>query len=442
MSPKTQKLPEPEEATIESLSHEGRGVTHINGKTVFVDNALPGETVRLNYLRTRSKRDEAEAVDILQASPQRIEPFCPYFHACGGCSLQHMEPRAQIEFKQQVLVEQLRHIGGVEAGVLLEPLMGPVRGYRHKARLGVKYVFKKQRLLVGFREKRSSFVADIDECGVLHPAVGNLLPALKELIAGLSIYNRIPQIEVAVGDGHPALVIRHLQPLNESDLYNMRMFEREHGVTLYLQAGGPDTVAPLTPGDVGNSMFYRFDEEDLTLSFGPLEFIQINLAMNRVLVKRILSLLEPGESDSILDMFCGLGNFTLPLSQYVYRVTGVEGDAELVERAVRNAELNSVKNADFCLADLYQEELQASFLRQDYNKVLLDPPRSGAREILQRLDTRNVEKILYVSCNPATLARDAGILVHDKGFTLEKAGVMDMFPHTAHVESIALFRKG
>jgi len=441
MSGKKNRLPPPVEASIESLSHDGRGVTHINAKAVFVDNALPGETVRLNYLRTRSKRDEAEAVEVLTASPQRTEPFCPYFHMCGGCSLQHLDPDAQIRHKEQVLMDQCRRIGRVEPEEKLAPLAGPVRGYRHKARLGVKYVFKKERPLVGFREKRSSFIADIDECAVLHPAAGGLLPALKKLVAGLSIPDRIPQIEVAVGEERTTLVIRHLQPLNKSDLENLRLFESEQGITLYLQSGGSDTAAGLSPHGCEPGLFYRFEEEDLTLFFEPLNFVQINPAVNRKLLKRVFSLLQPNASDSVLDLFCGLGNFTLPLSRYVHYITGVEGESALVEKAVYNAEQNNINNAEFYRADLYQEDLQAAFLRRNYNKVLLDPPRSGAREILQRLAAGEVEKIVYVSCNPATLARDAGLLVHDKGFTLKKAGVADMFPHTAHVEAVALFER-
>ena len=441
MSRKKNRLPPPTTATIESLSHDGRGVTHINGKTVFVDYALAGETVRLQYLRSRSKRDEAEAVEVLEASPQRVEPFCLHFHACGGCSLQHLDPEAQVEHKQAVLLEQFRHIGRVQPGKVLKPQTGPHRGYRRRARLSVKYVFKKEKLLVGFREKRSPFVADLEHCGVLHPAVGNLLPALKNLIAGLTIYNRVPQIEAAVGDEQTALIIRHLQPLTEMDRDRLQTFEHEYGVTFYLQPGGPDSVVPLSPEENQGELFYRLGEDGVTLQFGPLDFTQVNFDMNRSLLQCILELLQPQADDTVLDLFCGLGNFTLSLARRVARVTGVEGDAGLVARAWRNAQFNGFANADFQQADLFTDNLQAAFLRRHHDKVLLDPPRSGAREILARLDCGSVDRIVYVSCNPATLARDAGILVHDKGFHLLKAGVVDMFPHTAHVESIALFKK-
>lgn len=440
MSGKKNKLPPPVEATIESLSHDGRGITRVNGKTVFVDNALPGERVRFRYLRRRSKRDEAVAEEILSASPDRIEPFCPHFHVCGGCSLQHMATDSQIRYKNQVLLEQFRHLGRVEPAHMHEPVTGPVRGYRRKARLSVKYVIRKERVLVGFREKHSSFIADIDGCGVLVPAAGELLPALKDLIAGLSIRDRIPQIEVSVGDENTVLVIRHLQPLDETDLENLRAFEEKHAVTLYLQSGGPDSLVPLSE-ETGKLLYYRFGDGGLSLSFEPLDFIQVNQDMNQVLLDRIREMLETTGNDRVLDLFCGIGNFTLPLSREVDRITGVEGESALVRKAGENARRNNIVNADFHQADLGENGLQASFLRQSYNKILLDPPRSGAREILQRLNYDAVEKIVYVSCNPATLARDAGLLVHEMGFQLTNAGVVDMFPHTAHVESIALFIK-
>ena len=440
-SRKKRQLPDPVVATIETLSHEGRGVVHLDGKTVFVDNALPGEQVRFRYLRRRSKRDEAAAEEIITPSPRRVAPFCGHYHVCGGCSLQHMEPAYQIEHKQRVLLEQLRHIGGVIPGEVLAPLTGPVRGYRRKARLGARYVFRKERVLVGFRERHSSFIADLDHCGVLHPAVGGLIPALKELLGGLSIRDRIPQIEAAVGEDAVILVLRHLAPLNPPDRARLGEFETQHGVRLWLQPGGPETAAPLTPGAGDACLSYGFDEEGITLRFLPLDFTQINFVVNRAMLGRIRELLQPAPGEAVLDLFCGLGNFTLPLSRHVQSITGVEGDAALVRRARDNAECNGIVNAEFLQADLSLETPPAGFPGNSYDKVLLDPPRAGAREILLGLDLAGVKRLVYVSCNPATLARDAGLLVQEKGMQLAAAGVMDMFPHTSHVESIALFER-
>ena len=441
MSSRKNRLPSPAVGVIESLSHEGRGVLHVNGKTVFVDNALPGETVRFRYLRRRSKRDEAEAVEILAPSPRRVTPFCAHFQACGGCSLQHMDPAYQIEHKQHVLLEQLRRMGGLEPREVLPPLTGPLQGYRRKARLGARYVFRKERVLVGFRERRGSFIADIEHCGVLHPSVAGLFPALKALLGELSIYDRIPQIEVAVGEGTTVLVLRHLAPLSPEDNEKLRVFEAQHGIRFWLQPGGPGSAAPLQPEADGNGLYYRFDDEDITLYFHPLDFTQVNFAMNRVMLKRILELLQPAADDMVLDLFCGLGNFSLPLARHVAGITGVEGDAALLQQARANAERNNINNARFLQADLYSEDLPGGFPGTNYDKVLLDPPRAGALAILQQLDLSAVKKLVYVSCNPATFAMDAGVLVREKGLTLIAAGIMDMFPHTSHVESIALFER-
>jgi 23S rRNA (uracil1939-C5)-methyltransferase len=438
MSRKKNRLPAPVVATIETLSHEGRGVVRLDGKTVFVDHALPGETVRFRYLRRRSKRDEAEAVEILNPSPRRVAPFCNHFHACGGCSLQHLAPEYQIEHKLNVLLEQLRHIGRVEPREVLPPLTGPVQGYRRKARLGTRYVFRKERVLVGFRERHSSFIADMDCCDVLHPAVGGLLPALKALLGGLSIRDRVPQIEAAVGEDGAVLVLRHLTPLTREDREKLLAFETRYGVRLWQQPGGPETAAPLSSEGGNGDLSYGFDEEGITLFFHPLDFTQINFAVNRAMLQRIRELLQPGPGDAVLDLFCGLGNFTLPLARRVDRITGLEGDEALVRRARDNAERNGITNAEFRQTDLSQGQ-PAEMADRGYDKVLLDPPRTGAREILQSLDLAGVKRLVYISCNPATLARDAGILVYERGLRLAAAGVMDMFPHTSHVESVALF---
>ena len=439
--PKRRKrpLPDPVEIKIDSLSHDGRGIARLDGKKIFIDNALPGETVRFKYLRRRSRYDEGEAIEIIAPSADRVQPLCRHFSVCGGCSLQHMAPERQIQYKQEVLLEQLQHIGKVQPQRLLPPLTGPVRGYRHKARMGVKYVIKKDKVLVGFREKRSAFIADIDRCEVLHPAAGTLLPALKALITELEAYDAVPQIEIAVDDSSTVLVLRCLRGLTPDDAAKLRAFEQRHNVIFYLQPGGEDSIVPLRERQEP-VLSYRPDS-DIEIRFSPLDFTQVNMAMNRALVGRVLEVMEPDKQDTVLDLFCGLGNFTLPLAKAVNRITGIEAADKLVERARANAAYNRIINAGFRQADLYRLEGELSFLDGGYNKILLDPPRSGAREVIERLPVKPIRKLVYVSCNPATLARDAGILVNDRGFELASAGVMDMFPHTSHVESIAVFEK-
>ncbi len=442
MSRRRKSLPqEPVQARIESLSHEGRGIARINGKTVFVEGALPDETVRFRYLNRRSRYDEAIVVELLDASAHRTEPGCPHFAVCGGCSLQHMHSGFQLRHKEQVLLEQLQHMGRVQPAAVLPPLSGPVWGYRHKARLGVRYVEKKARVLVGFREKHKPYIADLGSCAVLHPSAGNLLEALKDLIGGLSIYNRIPQIEVAVGDTLTAMVIRHLAGFSTDDTGKLQRFETDHAVRIYLQGDDIESVVPLSGEDTPGPG-YLIASHDIHIDFAPLDFTQINFSLNRHMIDRVIELLVPGKDDKILDLFCGLGNFTLPLARYAGHVTGVEGSARLVEKARGNAIKNNLPNTAFHQADLYTQDLQAVFLSARYDKVLMDPPRSGAREIIEHMDFQGVGRLLYVSCNPSTLGRDAGILVHNKGYRLASAGVVDMFPHTVHVESMALFVRG
>ena len=425
-------------ADIESLSHEGRGIAHIEGKTVFIENALPGEQVEFKYVSKRAKFDEGVAENIITADAQRIEPECQYFGYCGGCSLQHMKPEAQLAHKQSVLLEQFTHLGNVEPETVLPPLEGPSFGYRHKARLAAKHVIKKEKVLVGFREKRSPYVADITECKVLHPNVGLKFEALQKLIEGLSILNQIPQIEAAVSDNGTALVFRHLADFNEEDIAKLEAFEEEHQLELFLQPGGYDSVHRLKK-DENEELFYKLDDHDITIYFKPVDFTQINVDINQKMINLAIELLEPNKDENILDLFCGVGNFTLPLARKAKSVVGIEGDKGLVERAKNNAIKNNIDNVDFYAADLADLEKSNEFMKGSYDKILLDPARTGAKEILEALNTKNVKRIVYVSCNPATLARDAGILVNEKGFKLTKAGVMDMFPHTTHVESIALF---
>ena len=427
-------------ASIESLSHEGRGVTHVDDKVVFIDNALPDEEVEFQYVSTRAKFAEGVTENVIKANEQRIEPGCEYFGYCGGCSLQHMSAEAQIEHKQSVLLEQFQHLGNVNPKTVMPPITGPVFGYRHKARLGVKYVLKKERVLVGFREKRSPFIADIKHCEVLHPEVGHKIADLQELIENLSIKEQIPQLEVAVSDNGIALVMRHLAEFTEDDIAQLKAFEQKHNFKFYLQPGGYETVHRLEESD-NSELFYRLEDYDLNIYFQPIDFTQINVEINQQMINRALELLEVNENDDVLDLFCGVGNFTLPLSRKAKSVVGVEGDEGLVERAKHNAEMNNINNAEFYAADLADFDQDYDFMKKSYNKILLDPARTGAKEIISALNTKNVERIVYVSCNPATLARDAGILVNEKKFKLKQAGVMDMFPHTAHVESIAVFVK-
>jgi len=440
MGKRTQRkrLPEPVSGvTIESLGHDGRGVTHIEGKAVFIDGALPGEVVDFEYLTSRKKFDEGRVTHVQQASPDRVEPKCPHFGLCGGCSLQHMEAGAQIRAKQQVLLDNLRHIGKVEPETVLPPLTGQIWGYRTKGRLGAKDVIKKGRVLVGFREKRSSYVADLARCEVLHPSVGEKFAALAALIEQLDAKARIPQIEVAVADATTALVFRHLDPLTDGDLEKLKQFATDNNFRIYLQAAGPDSVQPLLPED--SSLSYRLAAQDIEIHFRPTDFTQINTGINEQMIARVLELLALDKSDKVLDLFCGLGNFTLPMARQAGLVVGVEGESGLVSRARENAVLNGIENATFHTANLMDDHIESSWVGEGYSKVLLDPPRSGAAEVLDMLGNVGPKRIVYVSCHPGSLARDAGILVNEKGYRLLAAGVMDMFPHTAHVESIALF---
>lgn len=434
------RLPEGEfEAEISGMTHDGRGVARIDGKATFIHGALPGETVRFRYTGRRRSHDEGLAVDVLSAAPERVQPRCSKFGICGGCSLQHLDPSAQIDAKQGQLLDNLRQLGKVEPERLLPPLVNDSPwGYRRKARLGVRDVARKGRVLVGFRERGSSFVTDVDKCHVLHPRVGERLPALSMLIESLSISRHLPQIEMAMDDERCVLILRVLEPLSGEDEQRLNEFQAANDVVFYVQPGGPDTVVPLRDGV---ELHYRLPDDDVTLSFLPGDFTQVNTDINRKMIGRALQLLEPGRHDAVLDLFCGIGNFTLPIARHAGTVVGVEGDAGLVARARGNAERNAIDNAEFFTADLYGELPAEPWTARSFNKALLDPPRSGAVQVLPLLARLGVGRIVYVSCYPGTLARDAGELVRQHGYRLVSAGVMDMFPHTAHVESIALFEK-
>ncbi|MDH3636925.1 MAG: 23S rRNA (uracil(1939)-C(5))-methyltransferase RlmD [Gammaproteobacteria bacterium] len=423
---------------VDGLNDDGLGVARVDGKVVFIDNALPGETVRYRPQRRRRRYDTGQAVEWIERSPERVTPRCEYFGVCGGCAMQHLAAEAQIEYKQQHLLDSLHRIGGVEPDRELPPLVGPVWGYRRKARLGIRYVPKKGGVLLGFREKRKSYITSLDHCDVLDPTIAQLLVPLRQLIAALSCYDRLPQVEIAVGDDDRALVFRHLLLLTDADRAHLEAFAHKHNVQVYVQSGNLESVRPLWPTNP-NLLTYALDEFHVTNRFAPTDFIQVNADLNRDLVRVAVDWLAPTRDEQVLDLFCGIGNFTLPLARRAGRVTGVEGAAALIDRARDNARHNGLANVNFEVADLGEPGLTAMWLKVHYAKILLDPPRSGAIEVLKRIPALCPERIVYVSCNPQTLARDAELLVRKSGFRLLAAGVIDMFPHTAHVESMAVF---
>lgn len=433
-----QTLPaDPVELQITALSHDGRGIGRIEGKTVFVDSALPSETVKFVYTQKRGKFDEGRTVEVLQPSVERVQPQCAQAHLCGGCSLQHMEPQAQIAMKQGVLMEQLQHFGELQPEEVLAPLTGPIYGYRRKARLGVKYVAKKESVLVGFREKRNSFLAEIDQCHVLAEEVGLKFPELKQLVMSLQARSTLPQIEVAKGDDAVAIIVRHMEPLTDQDQAAILSFCQQHNLQLYLQPGGNDTVHKVWPEGEAR-LSYGLPEFGLNMKFHPTDFTQVNQDINQDMIRMAMDFMDIQPGERILDLFCGLGNFTLPLATKAAEVVGVEGDDAMVVRGRENAEHNGLNNVSFYGADLTKPFDDQPWGRGGFDKILIDPPRSGALEIVTKMTVFKPKRIVYVSCNPATLARDAGEL-KKQGYKLLKAGVMDMFPHTTHVESIAVF---
>jgi len=438
---RVKKLPDsPVECVIEGLTTEGRGLVHINDKVVFVDGALGNEKVLIEYTASTSKFDEAKVLEVIEASADRVSPPCQHADICGGCSLQHLDTQKQIENKQASLIESLKYIGKVEAESLLPAITGPVVGYRYKARLGVRYVAKKEKVLVGFREKRSNFLALIEQCEVLHARVGHKLSALSDLIYGMEARDQIPQIEVAIDDANVVLVFRHLEALSASDLSRLVDFAKEENFVVMLQSGGPATVTSLWPEEF-RYLSYQLNDQNLEFKFEANDFTQVNPDINQKMINRVIDLMELQADENVLDLFCGLGNFTLPLAQKALHVTGIEGNQELVNKANDNAVLNNISNTEFFAVDLSAKLDGQRWLNQRYDKILLDPPRSGAMEMIHYLGKLGAKRIVYVSCQPTTLARDAGALVNEYGYRLLSAGVMDMFPHTAHVESIAVFEK-
>lgn len=446
-------------ARIESLDQEGRGVTHVDGKAIFVDGALANEMVTFKSHIIKPSYEVANVVEVLKQSPLRVTPKCPHFGVCGGCKLQHLEPSAQVAAKQRLLENDFHHIGKVKPTNMLPPLYGPTWGYRHKARLSVKYVEKKQRVLVGFNEKATRYVSDMNSCEVLVPAVSALIAPLQALIYKLSLRDKIPQIELAVGeadlknglepdelndDGAQSVIVlifRIMAGLTSEDETLFKQFADAHGVQVWTQTKGPDTIQPFYTLH-GAPLKYSLPEFDLTYPFKPNEFTQVNPHINQVMIRRAMQLLRPQAGDKIADFFCGIGNFTLPIARSGAQVLGLEGLANLVERANESAQLNQIKQVKFGVADLFKMTESSLAELGHFDKWLIDPPRDGAFELVKAITPCTAPAVIvYVSCNPATLARDAGVLVNEKGYQLSAAGVINMFPHTAHVESIALFER-
>lgn len=428
-------------ALVESLDHDGRGVAHVEGKTVFIDGALPGEQVEYSVYRKRPTYDQAQVSRILRPSAQRVTPRCPHFGVCGGCSMQHLDSTAQTAAKQRVMEDALWHLGRLRPDTIFPAIHGPFWGYRYRARIGVRLVPKKGGVLVGFHERRSSYIADMRSCEVLPRSISELLPKLRELVGKLSIPDRLPQIEIAVGEGVTVLVFRNLLPLTTDDNAHLAAFGDAHGVQIWLQPGGPDTVQRLHPQDAPG-LRYTLPEFGLSLDFLPNDFTQVNVAINRLLIRRALHLLDPQPGERIADLFCGLGNFSLPIARRGARVVGVEGSQTLVARAGDNARRNGLESAcEFHAANLFEATEDSLAALGPLDKILIDPPREGAIAVVKALGPTAPGRIVYVSCNPATLARDAAVLVHEKGYRLKGAGIANMFPQTSHVESIALFER-
>ena len=430
-------------ATIEAVDLEGRGVIHIDGRTVFVDGALPGEEVEYSIYRERPSYALARLERVIRPSAQRVEPKCPWFGTCGGCSMQHLDSTAQAAIKQRVLEDELWNVGKLRAETIFPPIHGPSWGYRYRARIGARLVPKKGGVLVGFRERKSSYIADMTSCEILPPHVSEMLPRLRELIGGLSRPDRIPQIELAIGDNDvTVLVFRHLEPLTEADEAQLIAFSDAHGVQVWTQSKGPDTVQRLHPKEAPG-LSYTLPEFDVRMDFHPTDFTQVNVAINRLLMRRAMQLLDPQPGERVGDLFCGLGNFSLPIARSGATVVGVEGSEGLVARAGENARANGLaEHSEFHAANLFEVTEDSLAALGPFDKMLIDPPRDGAIAVIKGLSARQLpQRIVYVSCNPSTLARDAAVLVHEKGYVLRGAGIANMFPQTSHVESIAVFEQ-
>ena len=440
----------PEWLSVESLDLEAQGVAHnLEGKVVFIEDALPGEEVQVRVNRRKNNWEQASMTAMRRESSQRVRPRCAHFGTCGGCKMQHLHVGAQVATKQRALEDALWHLGKVKSEQMLRPIEGPAWGYRYRARLSVRFVAKKGKVLVGFHERKSSFVADMDSCEVLPAAMSAMLVPLRELVASMDQRDQLPQIELAMGDDVTALVLRHLAPLSEADLDSLRAFGANHAVQWWLQSKGPDSVCRLDDG--GAALAYALPEFGITMPFKPTDFTQVNPHINRVLVTRALRLLDPQPNERVIDWFCGLGNFTLPIATKAREVLGVEGSEVLVQRSRENAALNGLADrAQFAARNLFELGVPDLAAYGQAHKWLVDPPREGAFALAKALADVSADaslapvftlptRIVYVSCNPATLARDAGLLVHQAGYRCSAAGAVNMFPHTAHVESLAVF---
>lgn len=426
------------ELAITGLSHDGRGIARLDEKIIFVHGALPQETVKAQITHTHAKFNQAKTVEVVIPSSERTLPPCAHFGLCGGCQWQHVSRDLQIAHKQTLLSEQLAQ-AQVHADHWLPPLVGPEIGYRYKARLGVKFVEKKNTVLVGFREQKSNKIAILDACSVLHPRVGSQIAKLRQCIAGLAIKEDIAQIEVAVGLDEIALVFRHLTPIPLEDKNKLIDFCKQNAFSCYLQPDGVDSVHCVWPMKASNDLTYKLDDQNLEFKFHPLDFIQVNPNMNQQMINQALRLVAPTQEDIILDLFCGLGNFSLSMAKFAQKVVGVEGTQKMVERAMQNAQRNQLENTEFYAFDLTKDVKSQVWASYPYSVLVLDPPRSGALEIVSNADLCKTRRILYISCNPATFVRDAAILQNQHGYQLEQVGVMDMFTHTAHVETMGLF---
>ncbi|MDB5887585.1 MAG: rRNA ((1939)-C(5))-methyltransferase RlmD [Rhodocyclales bacterium] len=428
-------------ATIESLDHEGRGVAHVDGKVIFIEGALPGEKVEYSSYRKRASFEQATMTRVVKASAQRATPRCKFFGTCGGCSMQHAELGAQVAAKQRVMEDALKHIGKVPVDSIYPAIYGPSWGYRFRARISVRRVPGKGGVLIGFHEKKSSYIADITSCEILPSHISALLVPLRGLIESLSAPDRIPQIEIAVGDDRTVLVLRNLQLFTAADVAALLAFGEFNAISIWQQPGGPDTVRPLR-ADESEFLHYTLPEFDLSLKFRPTDFTQVNVHINRLLIRRAMQLLDPQPGERIADLFCGLGNFTLPIARSGATAVGVEGSAALVQRAEENAAVNGLsERTEFQVSNLFEATPESLQALGPVDKILIDPPREGAIAVVNALNENSPRRIVYVSCNPATLARDAAVLWHQKGYVMRGAGVANMFPHTSHVESIALFER-
>ncbi|MEM1244225.1 MAG: 23S rRNA (uracil(1939)-C(5))-methyltransferase RlmD [Pseudomonadota bacterium] len=426
---------------IENLSHDGRGICHIDGKITFVANALPSEIVELKIIKRKNKFNEAIANKINSSSVDRVTPKCDFYTLCGGCSLQHLAPKAQILHKQKALLEQLQHFANVQPKQILSPLYGPSYGYRHKARLSVRFVKKKNRVLVGFREKQSHYVCEMSHCDVLKPEISDLIMPLRELITNLSNKESIAQIEVAADAEKLCLVLRNLTAFTRQDIQALKNFAANYRIHLYIQPGDYDSIELVYPEAKTTLLKQTLVNYQLELFYQPIEFSQVNPYINEKMIQQALGLLQVKTDERVLDFFCGFGNFTLPLARQAEQVIGIEANEKAIKRAKMNAEHNQLSNVEFHAADLRLDQQHRAWTQGKFAKILLDPPRSGALELLPLIAKLNPQRIVYVSCNPATLARDIGKLVHEHQYQLDTIGIMDMFANTSHIESMALLTK-